>query len=145
MGWIEKCAFISAARVARSNNLLTACMDEIQFKMPTKIGDTVFLEGEVTASYGGSSLEVMVSIWGETTPVAGAPMFHCGDAFATIVSLDGEGRPVKELPVEVRAETEEERRRSRKAEERREQRLVLRKVLLSHSNRRPSLDMVESI
>jgi len=145
MGWIEKCAFIAAARVARSNNLLTACMDEIQFKAPTKIGDTVFLEAEVTASYGGSSLEVMVSIWGETTPVPGAPMFHCGDAFATIVSLNGEGRPVKELPVEVRAETEEERGRSRKAEERREQRLALRKVLLDHSNRRPSLDMVESI
>ena len=39
---------------------------------------------QVTAIFR-SSVEVMISVWGETPEHAGE-MFHCGDAYATIVS-----------------------------------------------------------
>ena len=32
----------------------------------------------------GSSVEVMISVWGETPDVG--VTFHCGDAYATVVS-----------------------------------------------------------
>lgn len=38
---------------------------------------------QVTAIFG-SSVEVMVSVWGETPDIG--VMFHCGDAYATVVS-----------------------------------------------------------
>ncbi len=38
---------------------------------------------QVTAIFG-SSVEVMISLWGETPDVG--VMFHCGDAYATVVS-----------------------------------------------------------
>ena len=42
------------------------------------------LAHQVTAIFK-SSVEVMISVWGETPEYAG-DMFHCGDAYATIVS-----------------------------------------------------------
>ncbi len=42
---------------------------------------------QVTAIFR-SSVEVMISVWGETPEYAG-DMFHCGDAYATIVSGRG--------------------------------------------------------
>ena len=56
----------------------------------------------------GSSMEVMISVYGETSHVG--KIFHCGDAYATVVSVDSRGQPV-EVPFELRPETEEERLR----------------------------------
>lgn len=154
MRWMEQCAFIAASRVARGGFLLTAAMDSISFLNPTRVGDTVYVEGQVrgctrecgrlcgalagweglrldvqegfqnlpsphcvqaacaqaarlwagpaprphagllpaspfqqvTAIFG-SSVEVMISLWGETPDVG--VMFHCGDAYATVVSGEG--------------------------------------------------------
>lgn len=149
MRWMEQCAFIAASRVARGGFLLTAAMDSISFLNPTRVGDTVYVEGQVrgrgregelneaddvlprhlrrssarrlapahahagcetrqvlcpcslasaltsrlhralapsiqvTAIFG-SSVEVLISLWGETPDVG--VMFHCGDAYATVVS-----------------------------------------------------------
>lgn len=80
---MEQCAFIAASRVARGGYLLTAAMDSISFLNPTRVGDNVYVEGQVTAIFG-SSVEVQISLWGETPDVGG--MFHCGDAYATVVS-----------------------------------------------------------
>ena len=41
------------------------------------------LHPQVTAIFG-SSVEVMLSLWGETPDIG--TMFHCGDAYATVVS-----------------------------------------------------------
>lgn len=47
MRWMEQCAFIAASRVARGGFLLTAAMDSISFLNPTRVGDTVYVEGQV--------------------------------------------------------------------------------------------------
>lgn len=52
---------------------------------------------QVTGIFG-SSVEVMISVHGET-PSQGQ-VFHCGDAFATIVSVDLVGNPVP-VPFEL--------------------------------------------
>lgn len=49
MRWMEQCAFIAASRVARGGFLLTAAMDSISFLNPTRVGDTVYVEGQVRA------------------------------------------------------------------------------------------------
>ncbi len=46
-------------------------------------------------------MEVMISVCGET-PTQGE-VFHCGDAYATIVSVDPRGNPV-ELPFDLAPE-----------------------------------------
>ena len=40
-------------------------------------------------------MEVMISVCGETPTIG--EVFHCGDAYATVVSVDTKGNPV-ELP-----------------------------------------------
>lgn len=47
MRWMEQCAFIAASRVARGGFMLTATMDSISFLNPTRVGDTVYIEGQV--------------------------------------------------------------------------------------------------
>lgn len=47
MRWMEQCAFIAASRVGRGCSLLTAGMDSIAFTCPTRVGDTVYIEGQV--------------------------------------------------------------------------------------------------
>jgi len=43
-------------------------------------------------------MEVMISVCGETPHIG--EVFHCGDAYATVVSVDTKGNPV-ELPFEL--------------------------------------------
>ncbi len=50
-------------------------------------------------------MEVMISVYGETSHVG--KVFHCGDAFATIVSVDSKGLPI-EVPFELKPASEEE-------------------------------------
>ena len=52
---------------------------------------------QVTGAFG-SSMEVMISVCGETPHIG--EVFHCGDAYATVVSVDTKGNPV-ELPFEL--------------------------------------------
>lgn len=60
-------------------------------------------------------MEVMISVYGETSHVG--KIFHCGDAYATIVSVDGEGLPV-EVPFELTPSSEEEIARCSAAKDR---------------------------
>jgi len=57
----------------------------------------------------GSSMEVMVSVCGET-PAEGSAVFHCGDAYATVVAVDPEGQPA-EVPFELVPATPDDARR----------------------------------
>ena len=56
---------------------------------------------QVTGAFG-SSMEVMISVCGETPTIG--EVFHCGDAYATVVSVDTKGNPV-ELPFELRPDS----------------------------------------
>jgi hypothetical protein len=110
-------------------------MDEVTFLRPTRVGDTVYLEAQATAVFS-ASVEVIVSVWGEI-PEEGKP-FHCGDAYATIVSVNPHGQPMN-IPFEIVPQTREEELRYKGAVARREARLVLRKAMLDKS-KRASLD-----
>lgn len=112
-------------------------------------------------------MEVMVSVCAET-PSLGGRVFECGDAFVTVVAVDGAlGRPVvgpssSEAPTPPFSSSEkgaEERgqptaavldvpsdptspdaRRAAGADARRRARLRMRQALLAHERRRRSLD-----
>lgn len=136
MRWMEQAAFIVASRVSRGGHLLTAGMDGITFLDSTRVGDTVYVEAQATAVFG-SSMEVMISVWGEV-PEEGVP-FHCGDAYATIVSVNVQGGPV-DIPMEIVPRTEQEKMRYAGAVARRAARLELRATLMDGRNRRMSVD-----
>ena len=53
---MEQCAFIAASRVARGGYLLTAAMDSISFLHPTRVGDNVYVEGQVGLGLGALGL-----------------------------------------------------------------------------------------
>lgn len=61
-----------------------------------------------------SSLEVMVSVYGEhpegAAPQSGGRVFHCADAYLTVVAVDGQGNPVR-VPFQLKPEAEAEVRR----------------------------------
>lgn len=63
----------------------------------------------------GSSMEVMISVCGETPHIG--EVFHCGDAYVTVVSVDPDGSPV-EVPFELQPVTEAERRQCAGASQR---------------------------
>jgi hypothetical protein len=60
-------------------------------------------------------MEVMITVFGET-PTEGE-MFHCADAYATVVSVDTQGNPV-EVPFELAPVTPAEQHRCRDAADR---------------------------
>eukprot|EP00887_Chlorella_sp_A99_P007792 scaffold20.g7792.t1 len=133
MRWMEQCAFISASRVCRGGHLLTAAMDGVAFSTPTRVGDIMYIEAQVTAVFG-SSVEVMISVWGETPDIG--DMFGCGDAYATIVSVDERTRP-EDIPFELVPETRAEQLRYQAAVR---ERLAMREKLQRRSVARLSLD-----
>lgn len=47
MRWMEQCAYVSAARVCRGRYALTAGMDEVTFRRPTRVGDIMYIEAQV--------------------------------------------------------------------------------------------------
>ena len=73
-----------------------------------------------------SSTEVMISVCGESPTVR--EVFYCGDAFATVVSVNRTGGTV-DIPFTLEPETVAERQRCAGAGKRREERL---EVCLQH-------------
>ena len=108
-------------------------------------------------------MEVMVSVCAET-PSLGGRVFECGDAFVTVVAVDGDrGRPVVSSSSSLNLTSLEQQqqqqqfqpaavldipsdpaspdaRRAAGADARRQARLRMRQALLAHERRRPSLD-----
>lgn len=62
-------------------------------------------------------MEVMISVCGETPHIG--EVFHCGDAYATVVSVDTKGNPV-ELPFELTPDSPADKLRCAGAADRRE-------------------------
>uniref|UniRef100_A0A1D1ZMD4 HotDog ACOT-type domain-containing protein n=1 Tax=Auxenochlorella protothecoides TaxID=3075 RepID=A0A1D1ZMD4_AUXPR len=136
MRWMEQCAFVAAARVARGAYLLTASMDSIAFAAPTRVGDIMYIEAQATAIFG-SSVEVMISVWAET-PEAGG-LFECGDAYATVVSMNESGVP-QDIPFELAPDTPEDHTRHAGAIRRRRDRLQMREAMRQTKRKRKALD-----
>lgn len=136
MSWMEQCAYIAASRLGRGSYMLTASMDSIAFVKPTRVGDIIYITSQVTGVFG-SSMEVMVSVCGETPTVG--EVFHCGDAYVTVVSVDEKGGPV-DVPCELAAVEPHDVKRCAQAAERRRQRLGMRSALAVNQASRRSLD-----
>jgi acyl-CoA hydrolase len=100
--------------------VVTASVDNVQFKEAIPLGSVVTLQSKVTRAFN-SSLEVVVEVWAENIP-AGTKI-HTNKAFLTFVAVDQTGRPI-EVPA-VEPETDEEKELFAGALRRRQLRLVL--------------------
>ncbi|KAL3138822.1 hypothetical protein ABBQ32_005657 [Trebouxia sp. C0010 RCD-2024] len=136
MRWMEQCAYIAASRVGRGGHLLTGSMDGIAFTQPTRVGDVMYITAQVTGIFK-SSTEVMISVCGESPTVR--EVFYCGDAFATVVSVNRTGGTV-DIPFMLEPETAAEKQRCAGSHSRRHERLEMRTSLMAQQARRPSLD-----
>lgn len=148
--WMESAAFVAASRVGRGGrHLLTASMDSIAFRHPTRVGDILYVSAQVTSIFG-SSMEVLICVDGESSSAYGdedsrmegtTPCFHCGSAFATVVSVAGPWPPVA-VPVQFRLQpsTADEMLRCEGAPQRRKDRLAMRRALVAYQSNRPSMD-----
>ncbi|MEW5306635.1 MAG: hypothetical protein WDW36_009089 [Sanguina aurantia] len=123
MRWMEECSYIAASRLRGHDHALTACLDSVAFVRPTRVGDIMYITAQVSATFG-SSLEVMISVHGEDPAVG--EVFHCADAFLTLVTVDARGSPVL-VPCDLMPGSQAEHLRLKGAIVRRAARLQLRK------------------
>lgn len=101
--WVDVVAAVTARRHCRGN-VTTAAIDNLQFRAPARVGDTILLVGQLT--YVGSTfMEVRVDSFVEE--LRGERKL-INRAYLVLVAIGGDGRPV---PVpRLIPETEEERR-----------------------------------
>jgi len=126
LSWIVDAATINASRIARSYTLL-ACMEDMLFISPVRVGDTVIVTSWVEY-IGRSSLELSIMVETEN-PVTGERRFTTYSSM-TMVAVDETLRPRHVgICVEPRSRVEEElyeraldrrRARSSRIERRRE-------------------------
>ncbi|KAF5841852.1 HotDog domain-containing protein [Dunaliella salina] len=136
MSWMEQCAYISASRL-RASHILTAAMDSVSFAKSTKVGDILYVTSQVTAMFM-SSLEVLVSVHGEDPQVG--ELFHCADAFITLVTVSRDcGQPMQ-LPFQLQPVTDMDRLRQEGAQKRRIERLRMRAECANAESGHVSLD-----
>lgn len=122
MAHIDDVAAISAVRHARKS-VVTASTDSVDFLEPVKVGDSICVEGIVTAVHN-TSMEVFVKVVKEGLLTAEKTV--CATAFLTFVALGEDGKPTA-VP-RIYPETEQEKilfegaalRRERRNERRKE-------------------------
>jgi acyl-CoA hydrolase len=120
MEWTDLAASMAAMRHAQMP-VVTACIDQLSFLAPIRVGQIVVLRARVNAVFG-SSMEVEVNVVAED-PASGGQR-DCCEAFLTLVALGPSGRPAK-API-LLPQTEGEERRAREAGARRAARLARR-------------------
>lgn len=121
MRLIDDTAGVVASRHFRGN-VVTACIDRLNFHSPVMVGDLLFIKGSLNM-VGRTSMEVGVRV--ESENLLTGEVRHTASAYLTLVALDNKGRP-SEVPG-LLLETDEEVRRNCEAKIRREVRLAGRK------------------
>lgn len=121
MQLIDIIGSISAMRHARTA-VVTASMDQVDFKSPVRVGEVLILNASVNY-VGRTSMEVGVKVMAEN-PLTGNRR-HTSSAYLTYVSIDSTGNPVEIAP--IIPESDAEKRRYAEAQERRKHRLANRK------------------
>jgi acyl-CoA hydrolase len=118
---LDRVAYVVAGRHCHQN-CVTASIDRMDFLAPVHVGDVVEWLAELTY-VGRTSMEVWIRVNAE--PLQGGPRQRVGEAFVTMVALDGEGHPVPVPPLNL--SSDDERRRylegEHRAKMRRENRL----------------------
>ena len=120
MQLIDVVGSISAMRHAR-NTVVTASMDQLDFKNAVRVGEVLILNASVNY-VATTSMEVGVKVIAEN-PLTGERR-HTSSAYLTYVSIDVSGNPVPVPPIVP--ETEAEKRRYAEAQIRRKHRLAIR-------------------
>jgi len=114
MAWVDVCAAVACQRFVRGN-VVTAAMDQLQFKAPIRRGKIAVIRATVNRAWT-TSMEVGVRVE-EECPLTGTRT-HTSTAYLTFVALDADHRPtqvpelVPQTPIEERRFAEAGLRRS---------------------------------
>jgi acyl-CoA hydrolase len=119
MYWMDIAAGIAASKHCNTPSM-TVSVDNLSFKNPIKLGNTVHIEAKLTRAFN-SSMEIHLKVWGEDH-------FHqfryeSNEAYFTFVALDPRNRPT--LVPKVLPESDDEIRLYDGALRRRQLRLIL--------------------
>ncbi|MDY0404382.1 acyl-CoA thioesterase [Virgibacillus sp. 179-BFC.A HS] len=87
---LDACATLSAGRLSRVKECVTASTDEVQFIAPIKQSDSVCIESMVTYT-GTSSMEIFCKVVAENIVTAERKL--AATAFLTFVALDENKQP----------------------------------------------------
>lgn len=119
MYWMDIAAGISAGKHCNAP-CMTASVDNLSFKNPIKLGNTVHIEAKVSRAFN-TSMEVHLKVWGEDS--LHQYKYESNEAYFTFVALDPNGKP-RNVP-ELIPETPEEIQLFEGALRRRQVRLIL--------------------
>ncbi|MEN5207393.1 acyl-CoA thioesterase [Stenotrophomonas sp. PS02298] len=99
LAWMDKAAFLAAARYSRCT-VVTARSDQVDFKLPIRIGQMVETIGRVV-KVGRSSMHVEVELIAED--LHNGERALCTKGTFVMIALDGEGHPttVPTLPTQA--------------------------------------------
>jgi acyl-CoA hydrolase len=102
--WIDETAGIVARRYS-GHNIITACIDNLQFKAGAYLNDVVVIIGRVTYT-GNTSMEVRVDSYVEDIDGKRRPINR---AYVVMVAMDSEDHPtpVPKLLIETESEKAE--------------------------------------
>ena len=103
MAWMDIAAAISAQRHSDAP-VVTASIDNVSFKKPIKIGDTVTITAHVTRAFN-TSMEVFVEVIKEEH-IFKKIKHQTNTAFFILVAVDVNGTPIKILPIIPETELE---------------------------------------
>ncbi len=119
MYWMDIAAGIAAAKHCNAPSM-TASVDNLSFKNPIKLGNTVHIEAKVTRAFN-TSMEIFIKVWGEDH--LHQYKYESNEAYFTFVALDPNNRP-RVIP-QAQPETDAEKALFEGALRRRQVRLIL--------------------
>lgn len=99
LAWMDKAAFLAATRYAR-RTVVTARSDQVDFKLPIRVGQMVETVARIVG-VGRSSMQVEVELI--TEDLLTGDRRTCTRGSFTMIALDGDGRPVAEPPLTAQA------------------------------------------
>lgn len=102
MYWMDIASGIASGKHSNAPGM-TVSVDNLTFKTPIKLGNTVHIEAKVTRAFN-SSMEIHIKVWGEDT--LHQYRYETNEAYFTFVALDPNSRP-RPVP-KIVPETEEE-------------------------------------
>lgn len=101
LAWLDTVAGIVGRRHAE-HNVVTACIDNLQFKESAYLNDTIVIIGRVTY-VSNSSMEVRIDTYKEDTQGMRRPINR---AYFVMVALDEKGQPVRVPRLEIETESQ---------------------------------------
>lgn len=119
MYWMDIAAALAAQKHSNSP-VVTASVDNISFRHPILLGNTVHIRAAVSRAFT-SSMEVHIEVWCEN--FVKQTKYKSNEAYYTMVALDESGKPTP--AAQVIPETEKEQKLYDGALRRRQLRMIL--------------------